>query len=81
MTFEKSVLFLGMQALKLSDGTLFHQVQFYDRDGGPVSVNVMGNQSDMLDTLKDLDFGSPVTATFVLRPKDKCYRLVLDHVS
>lgn len=81
MKFEKSVLFLGMQSQKLADGGTYYQVQFYDQDTGPVQVNVGGNSKEVLDSLLGLMFGTPVVVTFALRPKDKGYRLVLDHVS
>lgn len=81
MKFEKTVMYLGAHALKLSDGTGYHQVQLYDKDSGPVNINVMDNNRDVLNALQGLDFGSPVVVTFALRPKDRsAYRLVIDHV-
>lgn len=81
MTFEKNVIFLGSQAQKLADGSVYHQVQFYDKDSGPINVNVGGNNKDLLDEIAALTFGDPVVVTFALRPKDRAYRLVIDHVS
>lgn len=80
MTFEKTVLFLGSQEMKLSDGNIYYQVQLYDKDSGPVNCNVMASNRDVMDALRGLDFGSPVLVTFALRAKDRLWRLVIDHV-
>lgn len=79
MTFEKSVLFLGSQEMHLSDGGIYHQVQFFDKDSGPVQVNVM-DSSEVMKSIRGLEFGSPLVVTFALRPKDRLWRLVIDHV-
>lgn len=81
MTFEKNVLFLGMQDMNLKDGSVYYEVQFYDKDSGPVNVNVGGNNKDLIDKLVALSFGDSVVVTFALRPKDRAYRLVINHVS
>lgn len=80
MLFEKEVLFLGSQRQKLKDGSFYCQVQFYDKDSGPVSVNVGGVNTDVIDSLEGLQFGSPVVVTFALRAKERLWRLVIDHV-
>lgn len=83
MTFEKNVIYLGSQAQKLADGSVYHQVQFYDKDRGPINVNVGGNNKDLLDEIAALTFGDPVVVTFALRTAEKAnrYKLVIDHVS
>lgn len=81
MSFDKSVMYLGSQAMRLSDGSTYYQVQFYDRDSGTVSCNVGGNKTDVINALAALEFGQPVVVTFALRPKDRLYRLVIDHVA
>lgn len=80
MKFEKNVMFLGSQRLELSDKTPYFQLQLYDPESGPVNINVMGTNTDVLSHFEGLAFGSPLTVTFALRPKDKAYRLVIDHV-
>lgn len=81
MKFDKEVLFLGTQEMRLSDGCVYHQVQFYDKNSGPVNVNVMGNNPAMA-SIQGLNFGSPLVVTFALRPAEKAgrWKLVVDHV-
>lgn len=83
MKFEKDVLFLGMQSNGFSDGGRYFSVQFYNESSGPVLVNVMDNSQNaaIIDVLLEKKFGAPVKAGFVLKPKDKLYRLALDHVA
>lgn len=80
MSFEKSMLYLGKQTMKMNDGAIYYQVQLYDKDSGPVNVNIGGN-NPTATAFDGLDFGSPVIVTFALRPKDRLYRLTIDHVS
>lgn len=80
MSFEKSMIYLGKQPMKLSDGSIYYQVQLYDKDSGPVNVNIQASNPNAL-AFDGLDFGSSVTVTFALRPKDRLYRLTIDHVS
>lgn len=83
MEFEKNVLFLGIMSNKLSDGGIYHTVQMFDQSFGPVTVNVMGNavNADLIGVLNSLKFGDTIAATFVLRPKDKLFKLGLSRVS
>lgn len=80
MKFEKNVMFLGQQANRLSDGSIYHTFQFYDQDSGPVNVNVGGANKDVLAQLDGLKFGTPLTVCFALKPKDKAWRITIDHV-
>lgn len=78
MQFKKDVMYLGMQNKQLQDGTPFYTVSmFLAEEQTPVEVNVMGTATDLLSHLAMLKFGDKVKATFVLRPKDKLYRLAL----
>ena len=78
MEFQKDVLFLGMQANSLSDGKTYYTVSFFVQDiQSTVQVNVMESSKALIDNLLSCQFGDPLTATFVLRPKDKLYRLAL----
>lgn len=81
MKFEKSVLFLGSQEMRMSDGGVYYAIQLYDKDSGSVNVNVMGS-NDNKAAFDGLDFGTPLVVTFMLRPAEKQgrYRLVIDHV-
>lgn len=81
MKFEKEVLFLGRQEMHMSDGGVYYAIQLYDKDSGPVNVNVMSN-SDNVGAFIGLDFGSPLVVTFVLRAAEKQgrWRLGVDHV-
>lgn len=83
MKFDKDVLFLGKTLNTLSDGGQYFTVDLYDRETGTVKVNVMDNSTNR-DTIKALDaadFGTPMTVTFALKPKDKLWRITIDHVS
>lgn len=83
MTFDKQVLFLGLVSNQLRDGGVYYTIQLFDQASGPVSVNVMDNQdnAELLDALQKSQFGTPLTVTFILRPKDKLYKLGISHVS
>lgn len=81
MQFEKEVVYLGMTANKLSDGTPYYSVNFYSvKDNLPVTVNIMGSARDILDHLASAKFGTAMVATFALRPREKLYKLALVHV-
>jgi len=80
MTFERTVMFLGKVPQTLKDGSIFYQIQLYDKDSGPVNVNMQASNPNAL-AFDNLDFGSPVTVAFKLVPKDRLYRLTIDHVS
>lgn len=84
MKFDKQVLFLGATANSFSDGGAFYTVQMFDQSAnGPVSVNIMQSSAnqEMLDAILALKFGDPLIVTFILRPKDRLYKLGIDHVS
>lgn len=78
MRFQKDVLFLGMQENTLKDGSKFYKVSFFlAEEQVTVDVNVMGSSADLVALLRNLKFGTPRKATFVLRPFDKVYKLGL----
>ena len=74
MKFKKKVLFLGIVQNVLKDGTVYYTLQFFDQDSGPVSVNVMSNHP-CVPAMEQAKFGDQMDITFVLRPKDKLYKL------
>lgn len=76
MKFEKNVLFLGMTENRLRDGTKYFSISLYEPDSGPVTVNVMQGHN-MLSRLAGCQFGERLDVVFVLRPKDRLYRLTL----
>lgn len=79
MNFSKKLQYLGAQQNTIStDNSVYYVVSFFDPDtAAPVQVNVMGNNSELISVLSALDFGALVDVQFVLRPKDKLYRLGL----
>lgn len=83
MHFSKKLQYLGAQQNTIStDNSVYYAVSFFDPNtAAPVQVNVMGNNSDVISVLSALDFGVLVDVQFVLRPKDKLYRLGLVSVS
>lgn len=83
MRFEKEVKYIGMVQHVLSDGGVYWTVSMFCQEVGAVAVNVMdnGNNRDMLAKLHQCEFGAALTACFMLRPKDKLYRLALADVT
>lgn len=79
MNFEKKLQYLGAQQNVISqDNSVYYTVSFFDpMASAPLSVNVMGNNTDIVHALASLDFGALVNVQFVLRPKDRLYRLSL----
>lgn len=78
MTFEKKVLFLGMQEMKFNDGNSMFSVEvFSQEDAGSVKVFVMGTRKDIIDSLQGLSFGTVVNASFRLQEDNKRYKLQL----
>ena len=74
MKFTKNVVFLGYQANALSDGTAYFTLNFFSKEDGPISVNVMGTHP-IMNTIPNCDFGDVLEVTFILKPKDKLYKL------
>lgn len=84
MTFPaKRLHYLGVQQNTIStDNSVFYAVSFFDpMDNTPTVVNVMGNNTDIVSALSGLQMGDLVDVQFVLRPKDKLYKLGLVSVS
>lgn len=78
MKFQKDVMFLGMQNMQLKDGAQLYKVSlFLAEEQMTIEVNVMGTALELLSNLAMLKFGEQVKATFILRQKDKLYRLGL----
>lgn len=77
MQFEKQVIFLGMVSNTLRDGGTYFTISLFDQQAGPVQVNVMESNREVILPLLDCKFGSALDVVFVLRPKDKLYRLTL----
>lgn len=79
MNFDKKLHYLGVQQNTIStDNSVYYAVSFFDPMGNcPVTVNVMGNNTEVLSVLSGLQLGDLVKVQFVLRPKDKLYRLGL----
>lgn len=82
MKFDKQVIFLGMVAHSLNDGGTYYTVSLFDQEAGPIQVNVMDTESNRIMTsdLLSCTFGVPLDVTFVLRPKERLYRLTLASV-
>lgn len=82
MNFEKKLQYLGAQQNVISsDNSVFYKVSFFDPVAAcPTTVNVMGNNTDVVSQLQSLEFGALVQVSFVLRPKDNLYRLGLQSV-
>lgn len=83
MKFEKDVIYLGRTPNTLSDGKTYWSVDLFDKETGTLKVNVMDDARnfDTLTALASLDFGAPLTVTFQLKPKDKLWRITIDHVA
>lgn len=79
MKFEKNVLFLGKQQNSLSDGGVYYTLELYDKDTGSLKVNIMAN-NPAYSAFTAVEFGTPMTICFALRPKDKLWRITVDHV-
>lgn len=77
MKFEKQVVFLGMVPNSLRDGGTYYTISLFDQQAGPVQVNVMESNHEVIFPLFDCKFGQELDVVFVLRPKDKLYRLTL----
>lgn len=79
MNFGKKLHYLGVQQNIIStDNTVYYAVSFFDPVGNvPIQVNVMGHNTDVVSALSGLQMGDLVDVQFVLRPKDKLYRLGL----
>lgn len=77
MQFEKQVIFLGMVPNSLRDGGTYYTITLFDQKAGPVQVNVKESNHEVVLPLLDCSFGVPLDVVFVLRPKDKLYRLTL----
>ncbi len=75
MTFEKKMLYLGMQEMTFQDGKKMYTVELFSQDEGSVKVNVMQDQLELLAVLMGLSFGNAVTVVFRLRAFDKAYKL------
>lgn len=80
MKFEKNVMYLGKQVNTISDGSIYYTFQFYEPDSGPVDVNVGDAKKDILAQLDGLKFGTSLVLCFALKPKDKAWRITIDHV-
>lgn len=87
MEFEKDVTFLGctqsqFTARDTGEVMDMYSIQLYDSASAGVTVNVIRNLDNaaMLATLTDLSFGTLVHVTFVLRPREKLYRLGIKDV-
>lgn len=74
MNFTKKCMYLGMTENELKDGGRYYGISLFEPESGPVTVNVMQGHK-MLDTFAGMKFGEPINVNFVLRPKDKLYRL------
>ncbi|MCI9403768.1 MAG: hypothetical protein HFF04_08885 [Oscillospiraceae bacterium] len=83
MNFGKKLHYLGVQQNIIStDNSVYYAVSFFDPMGNvPVSVNVMGTNTEIVSALSGLQMGDLVDVQFVLRPKDKLYRLGLVSVN
>lgn len=83
MNFGKKLHYLGVQQNIIStDNSVYYTVSFFDPIGNvPVLVNVMGTNSEIVSALSGLQMGDLVDVQFVLRPKDKFYRLGLVSVN
>lgn len=77
MTFEKKLIFLGMQEMVFKDGHSMYTVELYEHNEGSVKVNVMDSREDILAVLCNLAFGDKVNAIFQLKPVEKAYKLSL----
>lgn len=78
MNFQKNLTFLGMQENKFQDGSSYFKLSFFDPDGNvSVSLNVGGNNADLLASLRSLKFGSSVLCDLCLIEKDKLFKLSL----
>lgn len=74
MKFKKKVRFLGMQAHVLKDGSQYFSISLFDTDSGSVDVNVQSSHP-CVSTMSQAKFGDELDVTFVLREKDKLYKL------
>ena len=83
MNFGKKLHYLGVQQNTIStDNSVYYAVSFFDPMANvPVSVNVMGTNTGIVSVLSGLQMGDLVDVQFVLRPKDKLYRLGLVSVN
>lgn len=83
MNFGKKLHYLGVQQNIIStDNSVYYAVSFFDPMGNvPVLVNVMGTNTEIVSALSGLQMGDLVDVQFVLRPKDKLYRLGLVSVN
>lgn len=87
MNFNKKMHYLGVQQDSFTDQqtkqqVIYYLVSFFDPMGNvPVSVNVMGTNTEIVSALSGLQMGDLVDVQFVLRPKDKLYRLGLVSVN
>lgn len=79
MKFSKEVKFLSMTSNVLSDGGVYYTISLFNDEVGAFAVNVMDNRNngDMLSLLSGCTFGTDLEVVFMLRPKDKLYRLAL----
>lgn len=75
--------YLGVQENIIStDNSIYYAVSFFDPVCNvPIQVNVMGHNTDVVSALSGLQMGDLVDVQFVLRPKDKLYRLGLVSVN
>ena len=83
MNFGKKLHYLGVQQNTIStDNSVYYAVSFFDPVCNvPIQVNVMGHNTDVVSALSGLQMGDLVDVQFVLRPKDKLYRLGLVSVN
>lgn len=77
MKFSLDVQYLGMQCNTLQDGSSYYSVSFYSQDDGPLTLNVGEKNTVLLNKLGLTKFGTLLTVTVGLFPRDKLYRLGL----
>lgn len=82
MIFDKVLMFLGMVAEKMKDGTIYYVVTLFDQASGEtLKVNVLESRTDDMKILAIAQFGQPLHVELKIREVDKnVYKFRLHHV-